>query len=151
MTTTTPQPDYLPDLTELDHAALQLALDLTLADDPSDPDRVEQVTDFLQGGSGIYEPPRPWLEVAMFCAYHQQVTRLNLHPGASPPCWIITREEADAILADGPILACDGSGRDISNCSPAMLLKRMLRAGISPYHPNPLAAILKCKATKRRT
>lgn len=36
------------DLGEADRAALQLALDLTLADDPPDESRVEQVTDFLR-------------------------------------------------------------------------------------------------------
>jgi hypothetical protein len=129
-------------LIDNDHAALQLALDLTLADDPVDEGRIEQVQSMLAD--------REWLEVATFTAYHQQMARLNLHVAARPPCWIVTDEEADLILRVGPRLAMDGSGRDISNCKPARLLKRMLRHGISPYHPNPIAALKEAQREKRR-
>src|SRR5262245_39994396 len=105
------------DYTETDLAALQLALDLTIADDPPDhPGRVEQVTHFLNG-NGRYEPPRPWLEVAEFCAYHQQMRRLNCYPWQLPPSSIMTAEVADMILKQGPRPAVDGSKRDISNCA----------------------------------
>jgi hypothetical protein len=139
----------IDDLTEVDRDALQLAIDLTLLDDPPDRGRVEQVTDFLNG-AGEFLPARPWREVAEFCAYHQQMRRLKLYSWSSSPCWIITEAEANAILARGPIPAADGSGKDISNCSSAELLKRMLRAGVSPYHPNPLAALVEAKRAKRR-
>jgi hypothetical protein len=129
------------ELSGADHAALQLALDLTLADDPPDPGRVEQVMDFLR--------ERSWEEVTTFCSYHQQMERLNLHPAQSPPCWIIDLDTADAILARGPRAAVDGSAADISNCKAARLLKRMLRLGVSPYHPNPLEAIKAARAQQR--
>ncbi len=121
------------DFTEADLAALQLAVDLSMADDSPDPGHTEQVRSFLA--------KRPWLEVSKFCAYHWQMRHLGCRPYHSPPCWIVTEEEADAILKEGPRAAHDGSGRDISNCASAWILKRMLRAGISPFHPDPLRAL----------
>lgn len=139
----------LTDLTEADLAALQLAVDLTLADDPPDPGRTEQVMDFLQGYGNEHftVPPRPWREVAEFCSYHQQTTRLDLLLATSPPCCILTVEQADAILRKGPRPG-RVSGADNSDCSSARLLKRMLRYGVSPYHPDPLRAIADAKKAK---
>lgn len=137
-----PKPKPTPKTAEeaVDLDALQLALDLTLADDPPDPGRIEQVTDFLR--------ERDWLNVAEFCSYHQQMERLKPHPAQSPPCWILTAAQADAILAKvAP--ACDGSGFDISNCRYARLTKRMLKLNISPYHPNPLQAIKEAQRAKK--
>lgn len=48
-TTTTNDKDQL---TDADRAALQLALDLTLADDPPHPGRVEQVQDSCASATG---------------------------------------------------------------------------------------------------
>jgi len=141
-----PTLEDIADLDGVDISALQLALDLTLANDPPEPGRVEQVMDFLHGVPGIEAlPARPWREVAEFCAYHQQMRRLNLHPAQSPPCWIVDEDEADKILNEGYEAAADGSGVDISNCPGARLLKEMLRYGVSPFDPNPLAAIERAK------
>jgi len=142
MTTTT-----LDDLTEGDRAALQLALDLTLAGDPEGPVRAKQVRGMLQG-DGPYLPPRPWREVAEFCSYCQQHERLGILFGEAP-CEI---DEADieAIVKAGPKPAVDGSGIDISNYPSALMLKRMLAYGVSRYHPNPLAAIEAATKAKRR-
>jgi hypothetical protein len=134
MTTTSGEADN--DLSEADLAALTLAVDLTLADDPPDPGRVEQVESKLRGEHG-----NTWLETAEFCSYHQQMERLGLAPWQQPPCWIIDREEADRILEVGPVPAMDGSGGDVSDCKCARLTKRMLQLGVSVFHPNPLAAI----------
>lgn len=76
--------------------------------------------------------------------------RLKLFPWQHPPCWIITEAEVNAILRAGLIPACDGSGIDVSNCKPARLLKRMLRLGISVWHPNPLAAVDEARRAKRQ-
>jgi hypothetical protein len=132
------------ELREADHAALDLAVALTLANDPPDPGRVEQVTDFLNGFRN--QPPRPWLEVAEFCAYHQQTTRLNLLPSGTPPCDILTRERAEAILEEGFIPACHDSSIDISDYRPAQLLIDMMNHGVSPYHPDPIRAVEDAKA-----
>jgi hypothetical protein len=125
------------DLSEVDRAALQLALDLTLANDPPDPGRVEQVTDFLNG--------RPWYEVATFASYHQQMARLHLRPWQSPPCWIVDREEAEAILEEGPEPARNDRSVDVSNCQTARLTIAMLDLGISPFHPDPAKAIAEAR------
>jgi hypothetical protein len=132
--------DY--ELTEADRAALQLALDMTLADDPPDPGRVEQVQDFLR--------ERSWFNVASFCSYHQQMRRLNLHPAKKPPCWIAGDDEANSILAAGPQKAMDGSDFDISDCEGARLYKRMVGLGISAFHPDPLTAIATIRRAGRR-
>jgi hypothetical protein len=140
------------ELTDVDLAALQLAIDLTLAGDPEGPGRAEQVRDMLQGyRSQITDhPPQPWFEVASFCASCQQTARLNLLvPCLTAPCDILTREAAEDILEEGPIPACHDVSIDISNCMPARLLLDMLNAGISPYHPNPLAAIAEARQAKR--
>jgi len=135
----------IDELSEADLAALQLALDLTLADDPPDPGRVDQITDMLSDGD------HEWKEVAEFCSYHQQMERLGLHPAQQPPCWIIDADEADAILAKGPQLAYDGSGVDISDCGAAKLTKQMLAKGISVYHPDPARALRDAKKPKRQS
>ena len=130
------------DLTEADRAALQLALDLTLANDPEDEGRVEQVQSMLAD--------RTWHDVASFCSYHQQMERLNLHPWQMPPAWIITDAMADEILAKGPVLSATGSGEDIGNASIARLTKRMLQWGVSVFHPDPLRAVAEAQKAKRR-
>lgn len=138
MTTTA---DDVADLSEADVAALQLALDLTLADDPPDPGRVEQVQSMLED--------RSWCEVSKFCAYHQQMARLNAFPWSNVPCWILDDTEANAILAKGPILSATGNREDIGDRKYARLLKRMLRWGVSPYHPDPITAVKEAQRAKR--
>jgi hypothetical protein len=127
-----------PDLDEVDRDALQLALDLTLANNPPDEGRVEQVEYKLthQG----------WFKTARFCSYHQQMARLQLLPHQQPPCWIITAAEADRILAAGPVMSMSGSGVDISRCRAAKLLRTILNCGVSPYDPSPIEAIRQARA-----
>ncbi len=61
----------------------------------------------------------PWEDVAEFCVYSCQVDALNLKPWQEPPCRV-----------------------DVSDENPAAeLLKRMLAAGVSQFHPDPLATI----------
>jgi hypothetical protein len=138
----------LSDSDRADIAALQLAVDLTLDNDPPHPGKVKQVKGFLNGYGN--EPPRSLWEVARFCAYHQQVRRLELRPWMSPPCWIATREAAEAILAKGTIPAADNSGNDVSDCGPARLVLDMLDAGVSAWHPDPVKAVAEARQTKRK-
>jgi hypothetical protein len=135
----------LNDRDKADIAALQLALDLTLAD--PDEGRVEQVTHFIEGWGN--QPPRSLWEVARFCSYYQQTKRLELCPWMDPPCYIHTRERAEAILAKGAIPAADGSGHDVSDCGPAQLVLDMLDAGISRWQPDPIKAIAEATQAKR--
>jgi hypothetical protein len=97
----------------IDREALELALKLTLEE--KDKGRVEQVRGMLKD--------RRWRDVAGFCAFHRQIQVLNLHPWQSPPCHI----DLDEIGEN------DAEG--------AELLKRMLAAGVSRYHPDPLGAL----------
>ena len=117
----------MTDSDRADVAALQLALDLMLAD----PGRVDQVTRMLAESS-------PW-EVARFCSYCQQATRLALRPWMTPPCHIHTRENAEAILEKGGVLEKG------SNCGPAHLVLDMIDAGVSRWHPDPFAALAEAK------
>jgi hypothetical protein len=125
-----PRPRELRDseLSDADMAALQLAIDMTLADPPS-------------------ASSDEWRDAALGCVYHQQITRLGLPPWASPPCWIVTREEAEAILETEPMR--NGNDRDISNHAPAQLLLDMLDCGVSAFHPDPVRAVNEARRAKR--
>jgi hypothetical protein len=62
----------------------------------------------------------PWGEVAKFAAFVAQIVALKLTPWEIPPC-----------------ATCDGE----DNTPHGRLLAKMLRHGISQWHPDPLAAI----------
>lgn len=70
---------------------------------------------------------RPWLVVARFAAYCVQYDALRLKPWENPPCsWC---------------------GDD---AAAQRLLDKMLAAGVSRFHPNPLAALEAAQAKKRK-
>jgi hypothetical protein len=69
---------------------------------------------------------RPWIEVASFASYCVQGDVLRLKPWESPPCCSSGDEAAQK------------------------LLQKMLKAGVSEFGPNPLAA-LAAVAKRRRT
>jgi hypothetical protein len=71
---------------------------------------------------------RPWRRVAEFAAYSCQMVNLKLQPWDFPPCWV----EPD----------------DYRHRQAAKLLREMLEAGVSKYHPDPLAAIEAAKAVQ---
>jgi len=75
-----------------------------------------------------------WEEVGRFAAMSCQCDSLNLGPHQTPPCWIAPADIKD-ILAKGNT---DDPG---SNYAAAVLLKRLLAAGLSRYEPNPLDAL----------
>jgi hypothetical protein len=98
-------------LDERDTAALTLAMERARADG-----RGPQLDRMLEA--------RSWQRVAKFAAYVCQCEALELRPHETPPCHVnnprTTREhEQDA----------------------AKLLRRMLRHGVSKWHPDPAAAI----------
>lgn len=99
-------------ISSTDRAALQMAIDLTLAEE--DEARVEQVKEMLA--------KRSWDEVARFCSYHRQFDVLNLLPWQSTPSEVDNPDE-DLVTPQH------------------MLTKKMLALGISQYHPDPIAAI----------
>jgi hypothetical protein len=100
-------------MTENDLAALRSCIEICLAkiDDSTD----VQVRDMLAHD--------PWNEVARFASYSCQSDALNLKPWDEPPC--VAREH-------------DPNERDKKA---QRLLRKMLAAGVSRYHPDPLAAL----------
>jgi hypothetical protein len=142
MTTTkpTPIPNDVEGLTDTDIVALQRALDLGL--NSADRGRAEQVQSMLED--------RSWREVAMFASYHLQSKNLSLHPWQTPPCWIRDAEEANAILANGPVPSLV-TGEDISDRPFARLTLKMLEMGISPFEPDPMQAIMAAERGRKRS
>ena len=98
----------------VDQAALALALEQMRR---AEPERREQVGDKLQSEG--------WRAAAEFAASVRQSETLRLRPWQSPPCDVA--EDAT-------------SPREVA---PAELLRRMLAAGVSRWHPDPLAALAK--------
>ena len=72
-----------------------------------------------------------WLDAAAFAASLCQDHALRLSPHQLPPCEVAP-EQIDGILA------ADASD---TWCDAAMLLRRMLRAGLSRWEPDPIAAL----------
>jgi hypothetical protein len=81
-----------------------------------------------------------WQRAAEAAVYRQQDAALRLRPWQSPPC-CIDPDEVDDILAAGD----DGVQGQFAA---ARLVQRLLRAGLSQFEPDPLAAL---EAAKRTT
>lgn len=109
----------------------QEALELAMSQARQDIATAEQLDSMLAGtrdsdGKGWACKPRPWQEVAEFAAYHCQTRSMRLRPWDTPPC------HANE----------DGS-------SPAAsFLRKMLAAGVSRWHPDPLAALKEVQPMK---
>jgi hypothetical protein len=67
---------------------------------------------------------RGWVEAAMHAAYACQCDALHLKPWQMPPCAV--RDENEPRVGEEDA---------------ARLLRRMLKAGISEFHPDPMAAL----------
>jgi hypothetical protein len=119
--------DFEP-IDPLDLEALERSIEMARAESPA---RAEQIDDFLA------DPERTWWDTASFCSYVAQGNALNLPPWQSPPCWT-DPDQVDAIIARGD----DGVMGDYAA---AILLKRMLQAGLSQYEPDPIAALERVK------
>ena len=113
--TTTEAVDDLDDLG--DRTALELSMQIAR----TKLGRAEQLNSMLRGSE--FSSPRSWVEVAEFASYCCQCRALNLKPWQSPPCHA---DEDDANPRDEKARA---------------LLRRMLRAGVSRYDPDPMAAL----------
>jgi len=113
-------------MTDKDKAALELAMEYA----SRDPRRAEQLQSKLKGMRKSERPdewactPEPSEEVASFAAYIAQSGALNLPPWECPPC------------------NSDGTG----NSPAARLHRRMVKAGVSPFHPDPLKALAEAGA-----
>src|SRR5215813_10011015 len=107
-----PTMDETPPLTRNDLAALELALKLTRQESEG---RAAQLLR-MQLDDG-------WFYAAHFAAYNCQTNALHLQPWEHPPIWVDDPDD----YPESP--------------EAADLLRRMLAAGVSRYHPDPLAAI----------
>jgi hypothetical protein len=102
-----------------DRTALGLAVETTRRESPG---RRQQIDSFLSS--------RPWEDVATFAASCAQSRALDLPPWQPPPCHISNIESALKVVDEQ-------SGWRAA----ALLLQRMLDAGVSRWHPDPLAAL----------
>ena len=116
--------DGQAELNAVDRDALERAMAIA----QREPQRAEHLASKLED--------EDWREVAEFAAYGCQIESLGLKPWQSPPVHI--DENADE--PDNAEREPDTVGRK--------LLRQMLRAGVSRYEPDPLAALQ--QANKRR-
>lgn len=103
-----------------DRAALELAMQRAARD----PEMAEFLKCKLDGermadGAGWAIPPARWEDAAQSAAYSCQIAALKLKPWETPPCF------------------ADEDGADPGD----VLLRKMLAAKISRWHPDPLAAL----------
>jgi hypothetical protein len=106
-------------LSDLDRRALELAIKI---------DRQRNKACRLQLDDKL--KTEAWIEVARFAAHRCQEISLHLAPWQ---CWPPSRVAVDDV--DKPGYEHRGIGQS------AALLRRMLAAGVSRYHPDPLAAL----------
>ena len=114
-------------LTPIDRDALTRAIAAARAEDAG---RRKQIDSMLAS--------QPWERVAVFAARCVQHRSLRLQPWQSPPF--------RASLADLDQPLGDPRGARES----AELLKRLLDANLSPFEPDPLAALERVEATKNQ-
>ena len=123
MSDTAERPITREDFSKADQAALDKALELTLADHDDD-GRPQQVR-AIQLESG-------WYAAAIFCSGIRQSDHLSLSPWESTPS-DLDPDEIDAIIARG--------APHNHEYGAAVLLKKMLKAGVSRFDPSPIDAI----------
>jgi hypothetical protein len=111
---------------ETDNDAFRRAIDILRAD----PVRKLQIKEMLAEQS--------FIEVGQFAAYSCQCRSLGLKPWQTPPCWI---EDDDPGVPDGPDFQHWRQARDLA--------RRLLKAGLSKYEPDPIEALERAKGRKR--
>jgi hypothetical protein len=114
-------------LSDVDREALERALDMVRQESPA---QRKQIDDMVV--------ERGWDKAAGFAVYCCQDNRLKLAPWQMPPCWI--RGNLDALLA-APVADHDYRGQRQA----ALLLRRLLAAGLSKYEPDPLVALARAE------
>lgn len=81
-----------------------------------------------------------WTDAAETATYALQCRALRLRPWEPPPCWI---RDLEADLAAGD----DGVG---GRFRAAKLTQRLLKANLSRFEPDPLAALAQAEDARRR-
>jgi hypothetical protein len=125
--TTQIDPDDALALTQLDHAALELAVETARKEGPG---RRQQIDSFLSS--------RDWFATATFCASCSQSRSLHLIPWQPAPCDI-----------GNVAAALDDPDETRGNRSAAQLRLRMQRCGVSRWHPDPIAACEHAEAMRQ--
>jgi hypothetical protein len=113
-------------MNRIDKDAMERAIEAARAESAA---RATQIDSKLQDES--------WERVAQFASYCVQGRVLNLQPWQKPPC--------HASLADLDQPYDDPRGARES----AELLKRLIDANLSPYEPDPMAALERAEAEQR--
>jgi hypothetical protein len=116
-------------VTRRGRSALRQAIEV--ADE--EPGRAAQLHRMLADG-------RPWDEVAGFAAGCAQFRNLNLRPWECVPCSLAADDIAAVLVRPDDHRRQHGA---------ALLLRRMLAAGISRWHPDPMCALAKVEVTAR--
>ena len=111
-------------LSRIDRDALERALAMACRESPEQAARYEEMLRL-----------KPWQEVCESAAYSMQLKTLRLKPWQCPPCDC----RSDEI----------GPGYGNSRCE-VLLRRRMLKAGISLYEPDPIGALKRGKAASSR-
>jgi hypothetical protein len=109
------------DIAPLDRDALQRCMDIAKRD--------REIAAHLQAK---LRAGQTWAAVARSAAYSTQITSLRLRPWQDPPCVV---DEDDPEERDRQA---------------QMLLRQMLKAGLSRYEPDPRIALLKKKREHER-
>jgi hypothetical protein len=104
---------------KVDRDALLRALDEYCRD----PLAAEQIERKRQSGCS-------WAERAQLAAYSCQCDALNLKPWQFPPCWLSDEQPVDRHLTDGLFAGWE-------------LRRRLIALGLSPFEPDPVAALQK--------
>jgi hypothetical protein len=120
-----------PKLNQVDVEALTRAIELYR--NLKEPGRAEQVAHLLKTES--------WFSVADHCACGLQRRSLKIKMWQSPPAEI-DPGAIETIIARGD----DNLGGDYAA---AKLLRRMLKAGLSRYEPDPIRALAEAKARQQ--
>ncbi len=108
----------------VDREALERAIKLAREQDAG---RRQQIDGKLKSES--------WEAVGRFASYFCQSRSLKLRPWQWPPCWVTIDDQDDGL-----------GGRKAA----AMLLRRLLDAGLSKFEPDPLNAISEAEAKTAR-
>jgi hypothetical protein len=115
-------------LSRVDREALDRALRIARAESAEEAAHIDRLM-----------AARGWQWAAESAVYHLQCKALRLRPWQPPPCWI---RDLEGDLAAGD----DGiSGRYRA----ALLTQRLLRAGLSRFEPDPVAALERAESTRR--
>jgi len=116
-------------LSPIDQEALERAVELMRAEGGDSRNQIEQML-----------RQEPWERAAGFAVDHCQEKNLRLRLWQPPPSWI-SPKDVENIISKGD----DGA---LGHYAAALLLKRLLAAGLSQFEPDPERALAEAKAKR---